>query len=59
MRPVAGGVDQGGQLLATQSRTADDIRAWTRDVTAFTDQLRANRPEITDILVGDIARQER
>ncbi|ACY23119.1 virulence factor Mce family protein [Gordonia bronchialis DSM 43247] len=43
-------VDQGGQLLATQSRTADDIRAWTRDVTAFTDQLRANRPEITDIL---------
>ncbi|MET9199948.1 MlaD family protein [Gordonia sp. NPDC003585] len=43
-------VDQGGALLATQSRTADDIRAWTRDVTTFTDQLRANRPEITDIL---------
>lgn len=43
-------VEQGAPLLATQSRTADDIRAWTRDVTAFTDQLRADRPEIGDIL---------
>lgn len=43
-------VEQGAPLLATQSRTADDIRSWTRDVTAFTDQLRANRPEIGDIL---------
>ncbi|MGP3706898.1 MCE family protein [Gordonia paraffinivorans] len=43
-------VEQGAPLLATQSRTADDIRAWTRNVTAFTDQLRANRPEIGDIL---------
>ncbi|MBD0861114.1 MCE family protein [Gordonia sp. zg691] len=43
-------VEQAAPLLATQSRTADDIRSWTRDVTAFTDQLRANRPEIGDIL---------
>ncbi|ASR04735.1 MULTISPECIES: MCE family protein [Gordonia] len=43
-------IEQGAPLLGTQSRTADDIRAWTRNVTAFTDQLRADRPEIGDIL---------
>lgn len=43
-------VDQAGPLLATQTRTADDIRAWTRDVTTFTDQLRAHRPQISSIL---------
>lgn len=43
-------IDQAGPLLATQSRTAADIRAWTADVTEVTDQLRANRPEITEIL---------
>lgn len=43
-------IRQSGPLLATQSRTAEQIRSWTRDITGFTDQLRANRPEITDIL---------
>ncbi|MEE3853177.1 MlaD family protein [Gordonia sp. LSe1-13] len=43
-------VKQAGPLLATQSATAGDIRAWTADVTAATDQLRANNPEITDLL---------
>lgn len=43
-------VQQAGTVLATQSATADEIRSWTSDVTKFTDQLRANRPEITDIL---------
>ncbi|MDL9936501.1 MlaD family protein [Gordonia sp. ABSL1-1] len=43
-------IDQGAPLLRTQSVTADAIRSWTGDVTTFTDQLRANRPEITDLL---------
>ncbi|NMO04728.1 MCE family protein [Gordonia sp. TBRC 11910] len=43
-------VRQGGDVLSTQSATADDIRAWTANVTKVTDQLRANKPEITDIL---------
>lgn len=43
-------IKQAGPLLETQSRTADDIRSWTSDVTKFTDQLRANRPELTSIL---------
>ncbi|GAB93280.1 MCE family protein [Gordonia rhizosphera] len=43
-------VRQAGPLLATQSATADEIRAWTADVTKVTDQLRADNPEITDIL---------
>ncbi|MFW0785912.1 MlaD family protein [Gordonia sp. CPCC 206044] len=43
-------VRQAGPLLATQSNTADAIRSWTSDVTKVTDQLRANNPEITDIL---------
>ncbi|GAC68070.1 MCE family protein [Gordonia soli] len=43
-------IRQAGPLLATQTATADSIRSWTKNVTTFTDQLRANRPEITDIL---------
>lgn len=43
-------VKQAGPLLATQSATSDEIRAWTANVTKVTDQLRANNPEITGIL---------
>lgn len=43
-------VRQAGVILQTQSSTSDQIRSWTSDVTKVTDQLRANRPEITDIL---------
>lgn len=43
-------VQQAGPLLATQTATADDIRTWTSQATEFTDQLRANRPELVDIL---------
>ncbi|MFM9378662.1 MCE family protein [Gordonia sp. VNK21] len=43
-------VDQAGPILETQNQTAAQIRSWTRDVTTFTDTLRAHRPEITDIL---------
>ncbi|GAA1479574.1 MlaD family protein [Gordonia sinesedis] len=43
-------VRQAGPLLATQSTTAGRIRQWTSAVTAVTDQLRANNPDITDIL---------
>ena len=43
-------VDQAGPILATQNRTADQIRSWTKDLTKVTDQLRASRPDITDIL---------
>ncbi|HMS74230.1 MlaD family protein [Gordonia sp. (in: high G+C Gram-positive bacteria)] len=49
-QPFVDLIDQTGPLLATQSRTTGQIRAWTRNVTKVTDQLRANRPEITDIL---------
>lgn len=44
-------VRQAGDILSTQAATTDDIRAWTSNMTKVTDQLRANRPEITDILV--------
>ncbi|MGC4961558.1 MCE family protein [Gordonia sp. DT101] len=43
-------IDQSGPLLSTQSQTSDEIRSWTADVTKFTDQLRANNPQVTDIL---------
>ncbi|QTI68750.1 MCE family protein [Gordonia polyisoprenivorans] len=43
-------VKQAGPLMATQSATADQIRAWTADAVKVTDQLRANNPEITDLL---------
>lgn len=49
-QPVVDLIDQTGPLLATQSRTTGQIRAWTRNVTKVTDQLRASKPEITDIL---------
>ncbi|GAB18522.1 Mce family protein, partial [Gordonia effusa NBRC 100432] len=44
-------VRQAGDILATQTATSDEIRSWTASVTKVTDQLRANKPEITDILV--------
>ncbi|ALG85926.1 MCE family protein [Gordonia phthalatica] len=43
-------VDQAGPIMATQNRTADQIRSWTKSLTRVTDQLRASRPDITDIL---------
>lgn len=43
-------VRQAGDILGTQSATQGDIRSWIADATKVTDQLRANRPEITDIL---------
>ncbi|MFT4086958.1 MAG: MCE family protein [Gordonia sp. (in: high G+C Gram-positive bacteria)] len=43
-------VDQAGPLLATQNRTAGEIRSWTRDVTTFTDTVRAHRPDLDDIM---------
>ncbi|GED99613.1 hypothetical MCE-family protein [Gordonia spumicola] len=43
-------VRQAGPILATQNRTADQIRSWTRDLTKVTDTLRAGNPDITDIL---------
>lgn len=49
-QPIVDLIDQTGPLLSTQSRTTGQIRAWTRNVTKVTDQLRASKPEITDIL---------
>ncbi len=43
-------VDEAGPILATQNRTADDIRAWTANLTTVTDQLRAHRSNITGVL---------
>ncbi len=43
-------VRQAGDVLSTQSNTADSVRAWTSNMTSVTDQLRANKPEITGIL---------
>ncbi|MGW0038978.1 MCE family protein [Gordonia sp. NPDC003376] len=43
-------VEQAGPLMATQSTTAGQIRAWTADAVKVTDQLRADNPEITDLL---------
>ncbi|WP_132992284.1 MCE family protein [Gordonia zhaorongruii] len=43
-------VRQAGPILETQNRTADEIRSWTADMTKVTDQLRASRPDISDIL---------
>ncbi|QHN25154.1 MCE family protein [Gordonia pseudamarae] len=61
-QPIVDLIDQTGPLLRTQSRTTDQIRAWTRDVTVVTDRVRASRPEITEILrhgpgVADQSRQ--
>ncbi len=43
-------IDQSGPILATQNRSADAIRQWTRDVTTVTDQLRAHKSDVTGIL---------
>ncbi|GAA4664508.1 MCE family protein [Gordonia humi] len=45
-------VTEAGPILETQNRTASQIRSWTKDMTTVTDQLRASRPDITDILVN-------
>jgi len=36
--------------LETQTATVDDIRAWTSNLAKVTDQLRANDPQLRDIL---------
>jgi phospholipid/cholesterol/gamma-HCH transport system substrate-binding protein len=43
-------IDQAAPLLETQTATVDDIRAWTANLAAVTDQLRANDPEVRDII---------
>ena len=43
-------VREAGDVLSTQTQTADSVRAWTSNMTKVTDPLRANRPEITGIL---------
>lgn len=43
-------IDEAGPILATQNRTADDVRAWTRDMTTVTDTLRAHKTQITGVL---------
>lgn len=43
-------IDETGPILATQNRTADQIRSWTRDLTTVTDQLRAHKTNIDGIL---------
>ena len=43
-------VREAGEVLSTQTNTADSVRAWTSNMTKVTDQLRANNPQITGIL---------
>jgi phospholipid/cholesterol/gamma-HCH transport system substrate-binding protein len=43
-------VEQAAPLLETQTATVDDIRAWTANLAAVTDQLRANDPELRGII---------
>lgn len=43
-------IDSAEPVLASQDSTRGEIASWTRDLTTVTDQLRANKPEITDIL---------
>lgn len=43
-------VDQAAPLLESQSTTNGDIRAWTRNVLKVTDQIRANDPQVEQIL---------
>ncbi|SIR66593.1 MCE family protein [Williamsia sterculiae] len=43
-------IEQAAPLLRTQSTTADQIRSWTSNVATFTNQLRANDPELVDVL---------
>ncbi|MCX6469293.1 MAG: MCE family protein [Corynebacteriales bacterium] len=43
-------VEQAAPLLETQTATVGAIRQWTSNVARFTDQLRANDPQLRDIL---------
>ncbi|MFC0314626.1 MCE family protein [Gordonia phosphorivorans] len=43
-------IDEAGPILATQNRTADEIRAWTSNLTTVTDQIRAHKANVTGIL---------
>ncbi len=43
-------IDQIGPLLETQTRGADDVRAWTRDLAIVTDQLRQHDPALRGVL---------
>ncbi|MFZ2238413.1 MAG: MlaD family protein [Gordonia amarae] len=43
-------IDSAEPVLASQDKTRTEIASWTRDLTTVTDQLRANKPEITGIL---------
>ncbi|ETD31038.1 MCE family protein [Williamsia sp. D3] len=43
-------IEQAAPLLETQTATVDDIRAWTANLAKVTDQLRANDPQLRDIL---------
>ncbi len=43
-------IDSAEPVLASQDNTRTEIASWTRDLTTVTDQLRANRPELTGIL---------
>ncbi|WP_072687006.1 MCE family protein [Rhodococcus marinonascens] len=43
-------IDQIDPLLDTQIVSSDAIRSWTRDLTTFTDQLRASDPNLRSVL---------
>ncbi|ORM35156.1 MlaD family protein [Williamsia sp. 1135] len=43
-------IEQAAPLLETQTETVGDIRAWTANLAQVTDQLRANDPQLKDIL---------
>ena len=43
-------IDSARPVLASQDNTRGEIASWTRDLTAVTDRLRANKPELVGIL---------
>ncbi|MDH6284485.1 MCE family protein [Prescottella agglutinans] len=43
-------IDQAEGLLDTQVVTSDDIRAWTKNLVTFSNQLRASDPQIRNLL---------
>ncbi|MEV0947652.1 MCE family protein [Rhodococcus sp. NPDC049939] len=43
-------INQAAPLLDTQIVSSDAIRSWTRDLTTFTDQLRASDPNLRSVL---------
>lgn len=43
-------IDQAAPLLESQSTTNGDIRRWTRNLLKVTDQIRANDPQVNQIL---------